>query len=230
MAQLDEYRDFILVDNLNDIWERLSEVNKNKPGSAQLDIVLDNAGFELLTDLCLAEFLTTAKLVKSVHFHGKSMPWFVSDVTKQDFIYTLNHLSSSPTEELARVGKVWLQRVNQGSWVYHVHSFWTLPHDFSEMKKTAPELYTQLAKSDMILFKGDLNYRKLTGDRQWEFTVSFEEALRGFHPAPLCALRSLKCDTVVGLKEGQAEKTSAIESDWMINANWAVVQYCGKVL
>ncbi len=56
---------------------------------ARVDVILDNAGFELVTDLVLADFLVSAGLAKQIRFHGKSIPWFVSDVTKQDFEWTI---------------------------------------------------------------------------------------------------------------------------------------------
>ena len=62
---------------------------------------------------------------------------------------------------------------------------------FSRMGDTDPELYRTLAQSSFVLFKGDLNYRKLIGDLAWPPTSSFERALQGFNPAPLATLRTL---------------------------------------
>ena len=78
-----------------------------------------------------------------------------------------------------------------GSWRIQRDPFWTYPHDFSEMVVAAPELYEELSSSVLLIFKGDLNYRKLVGDLEWPVQTSFSRALRGFRPAPLVALRTL---------------------------------------
>ena len=210
------------------VWDTLTAAGADKPGSVRLDIVLDNAGFELITDLCMAEFLLASNLVKCIQFHGKSIPWFVSDVTRRDFDFTLDYLSEASSNVMSALGRKWRERISDGSFVYKDHDFWTLPHDFSEMKKVAPGLYQELSQSDLIIFKGDLNYRKLVADRQWAVTVPFEQALRGFHPAPLCSLRTLKADVVTGLAEGVLERVQACDKDWMTDGQWAVVQCCLK--
>ena len=46
-------------------------------------------GVELYSDLCLADALLHYGLADEVVFHGKPFPWFVSDVTRDDFDETL---------------------------------------------------------------------------------------------------------------------------------------------
>ena len=194
----------------------------------QLDIVLDNAGFELFSDLCLAEFLLTAGFVQRVVFHPKSFPWFVSDVTQTDFDWTLDQLAAAADERLSRLGKRWKGRCVEKSFAMFHHGFWTLPYDYVQMQVHAPDLYTELGKSSLIIFKGDLNYRKLARDRKWNPTTGFEVALDNFQPAPLCALRTLKCDLVVGLRPGQAAETQEKYEKWMLTGDFGVVQFVDR--
>ena len=192
--------------------------------------MLDNAGFELVTDLCLAEFLLSAKLATSVHFHAKTFPWFVSDVTKCDFDHTLQYFAQSNSIAMDRLVKILKSRFEDGTMTFQAHDFWTLPFPYSDMSKYAKDLYVDLSQAKLIFFKGDLNYRKLVGDLDWNTTTSFETSLRGFHPAPLLSLRTLKADVVTGLTEGQAEEVRGKESRWMVSGNWAVMPFCDKVV
>ncbi|KAI7799409.1 damage-control phosphatase ARMT1 [Triplophysa rosa] len=225
---LPDLQRFILVDDSNKVWSTL--VAAQGCGSsgmkrARVDIVLDNAGFELITDLVLADFLVSAGLAKQIRFHGKSFPWFVSDVTKQDFEWTIMQTMASNHKWMSASGAQWKHFMKDGTWSYHDHAFWTSPHEFCDMPADAADLYAMLQDSDLILFKGDLNYRKLTGDRMWEHTVLFDRALRGFQAAPLCSIRTLKANVQVGLQSGHAEQLSSEDPDWMTNGKYAVIQF-----
>jgi len=203
------------------VWQLLESAKPHRC----IDIVLDNAGFEFFTDLCLAEFLISSGTASQIRFHGKQIPWFVSDVTASDWQWTLEQLSNSSMATLCQLGKRWQQYLLDGIWQFSTHPFWTLPYDYTSMKSVARDLYDDLSAADLILFKGDLNYRKLVGDRAWPSTTSFNVALCGFSPTSLCCLRTLKCDVVVGLPEGQAESTQAQDADWMLTGSYAVIQF-----
>lgn len=212
------------------LWSTLTSTQKpglpGKTTAVRLDIVLDNAGFELVTDLVLADFLVSSGLVREVHFHGKSFPWFVSDTTANDFQWVIRQTMAANHRWMSKSGVQWQRYLKEGVWSYHDHPFWTQPHEFCDMAADAPDLYATLQSSDLLVFKGDLNYRKLTGDRYWDHTVGFGTALRGFEPAPLCTLRTLKSDLQVGLQPGHGQKLSSQEPDWMISSKYAVIQFC----
>jgi hypothetical protein len=39
------------------------------------------------------------------------------------------------------------------------------------------------------------------GDLTWPVDTPFSTALRRFHPAPLCVMRTLKCNTLAGVSK-----------------------------
>ncbi|XP_056373206.1 damage-control phosphatase ARMT1 [Hyla sarda] len=224
LASLEDFKAFILVDDTTSVWNILSMKTDGNTGT-RVDFVLDNAGFELITDLVLADAMLSLNLATEVHFHGKVKPWYVSDTTKHDFDWTVRQCLAANNKWMSKCGQTWKENLKKGRWVYHEHLFWTLPHEFCTMAEVAPDLYTELQKSDLVLFKGDLNYRKLTGDRKWDFTVPFSQALRSFHPAPLCSIRTLKADVQVGLPAGVGEQLAATETDWLTTGKYGVIQF-----
>ena len=216
----------LLVDDTHDTFDLLLNSIQSDPQRerGRIDIVLDNSGYELFNDLCLADWLLCAGFATIVHLHIKCFPWFVSDATRRDFDWLLDQLHSSDNPHLRRLGENWHAYVSSGSWNVREHKFWTLPHEFVHMKTLACDLYEGLAKSNLVIMKGDLNYRKLLADRHWPHDVSFVKGLDGFSPAPILALRSLKAELVVGLKPGQDRDVAKQDGDWMISGQYAVVQ------
>lgn len=224
-SQLDHLKAWILVDHTSEVWELLRSIDRGSDHEMHIDFVLDNAGFEVFTDLCLAEFLLSLNLAKTIHLHVKNIPWFVSDASVDDILWQIDQMKKSDNDCVSRLGTKWQTRFKEGSFKFKEHLYWTLPHDYSEMKTTSPDLYANLSKAKLIFFKGDLNYRKLVGDRKWPHTTQFSEALWGFCPAPLCSLRTLKADVVVGLKPGQDNAVMSKDEMWMVNGTYAVIQY-----
>ena len=72
----------------------------------------------------------------------------------------------------------WTEYIQAGIWTVQADSFWTFPHPFNMMADTDPDLYKELGQADLIIFKGDLNYRKLVGDLNWETTTTLKTALQ----------------------------------------------------
>jgi len=176
----------ILVNHLPAAFDVLRKAKKADAGS-RVSIVLDNAGFELFVDLVLAGYLLTEGLASEVVLHPKSIPWFVSDVVPKDFADLLNVLADpqafyaaattdasndKPPEALAdeEVENLkflfdnWGHLHSEGKLVLRPSHFWTHPGSFWRMPHTAPEVLKDLKESELVIFKGDLNYRKLTGD------------------------------------------------------------------
>merc|ERR1711936_413916 len=213
----------ILSNNSREAWECLVGSGRG----STVDIVMDNSGFELFTDLCLADFLVTSGVAAKVRMRIKDQPWFVSDTTSHDLSWTLNQLARGEVthDPLSVLSRRWSGYLETGHWTLHPDSFWTYPHPFNLMENTDPDLYLQLSQASLVIFKGDLNYRKLVGDLNWETTATFRTALQGFLPTSLLSLRTAKADVMVGLEPGQAEEVTTLDTDWMVTGQWGVIQF-----
>ncbi len=129
----------------------------------------------------------------------KCHPWFVSDTMSKDLEWTLvqletnnhNGMNIETQFDCSETARRWRTYLKEGIWTVCEDPFWTFPHDYSQTKSVDPDLYRSMSECDLVIFKGDLNYRKLVGDLDWPTTTSFETALQGFHPAPILALRTL---------------------------------------
>ncbi|GAA6036170.1 hypothetical protein JCM8097_006813 [Rhodosporidiobolus ruineniae] len=249
LQSVERGKSFLLKDDFEKAWEHVKELK-----GGRVDFVLDNSGFELFTDLCLADWLVTlSPFVSEVVIHPKLIPWFVSDVQPHDFTLLLSTLCSrspsyifadaslSPDETAAldALAERWNRYVDEGTFRLSVPKelkmgekggeaadFWTSPLPFSDLPSAAPALLADLKVSDLVLFKGDLNYRKLVSDAWWPTTHPFDAALGplAFH-FPILSLRTCKADTVCGLEESVEERVEREDEGWRKNGKYAVVSF-----
>lgn len=178
----------ILVNDLGATYDVLKKAKSEGKKERRVDIVLDNAGFELYVDLILAGFLLSSGLATLVVLHPKSIPWFVSDVLPADFAALLNALvnpkqfyetpsdddklqdrtpSALSDKDVADLGflfQEWSQMYAEGQLILRPNRFWTYPGSYWRLPSFEKSLYEDLKSSEVVIFKGDLNYRKLTGD------------------------------------------------------------------
>ncbi|KAF1851116.1 DUF89-domain-containing protein [Cucurbitaria berberidis CBS 394.84] len=250
----------ILVNDLSKAFSILKAAQKQGKKERRVDIVLDNAGFELFVDLILAGYLLASGLATNVVFHPKSIPWFVSDVLPADFGALLSALAAPQgfygtlSDEDKHAGKEaaplsdtenaslqflfenWSGMHAEGQLVLRPNDFWTAGGSYWRLPKTEPELYEDLKESELVIFKGDLNYRKLTADAAWSPTTPFTDAIGPMGPGSgirVLALRTCKADVVVGLPEGEDERIKATAGGggdsgarkWAWSGKWAVVQF-----
>ncbi|PLN86969.1 DUF89-domain-containing protein [Aspergillus taichungensis] len=248
----------ILVNDIPAAYNVLSEVRRERGTGGRVDIVLDNSGFELYVDLLLADYLLSTGLASRVILHPKSMPWFVSDVVPADLADLLlvlsepesffeeqnsknsqnagQTLTESEKTDLISLGKRWNAFQKSGQLILQENAFWTTAGSYWRLPHKAPGLFKGFQESDLVIFKGDLNYRKLTGDVQWDATTSYSKAI-----GPLglgsgvrtLALRTCKADVVVGLAENQDEQVQREHGGnadpkartWAWTGKWAVASF-----
>lgn len=178
----------IVVNDLDKAFKVLTAAQKLDKKERRVDIVLDNAGFELFVDLILAGYLLAAGLATTIVLHPKSIPWFVSDVLPHDFASLISALAdpqafyTTISDDEKHAGKTppplsdtevanlkflfdhWSRIHAEGQLVLRPNDFWTAGGSYWRLPKTEPSLFEDLKESELVIFKGDLNYRKLTGD------------------------------------------------------------------
>ncbi len=180
-------------------------------------IVLDNAGAELIADLALA-----ANILRNqgrVTVHAKPHPTFVSDVTLPDLDATMQRLAAedTPAQQIARTLTTAL---GEGTLQIATHPFWVSP---GAGWLCPPDLVEHLTEADLIIFKGDANYRRLLGDLHWDPTTPIGRIVRP--PKPLLALRTAKAEVVAGLTQDVVDRAARIDRGWISSGEWGLIQY-----
>lgn len=237
------FKENVVDDDTIQVWDLLSSMPNSKT-SREIHVVLDNAGFEFMTDLIFVAYLLAANYATTVVLHGKAIPWFVSDATVHDLESTLNtlehaqfsnHVTEVEARSLKQFSSMLRGHFGSGRLRYEAHPFWTTQHPYARVPEVAPQLYTQLAAAELVIFKGDLNYRKLVFDGLWPRTTTFQRALGTLGtPAEadkpglrILSLRTCKADTCVGLQTGKEEELDSCgTSEWTRTGKYAVVSFC----
>uniref|UniRef100_A0A6U4MP20 Sugar phosphate phosphatase n=2 Tax=Hemiselmis andersenii TaxID=464988 RepID=A0A6U4MP20_HEMAN len=207
---------------LQDESEAAIELLMAAGGKARVDFILDNSGIELLCDLLLADYLLSHKLASEVHLHAKGEPLFISDAMPKDVASHIAALEARGDAAMQHLAANLKRHIEANKLIVKSHMFWTAPRLFWEMPR---KLADEVASSTLVLVKGDANYRRLVGDRAWPVTVPLSDIVQPWFPAPMLALRTLKAEIAVGLTHDQAERAKARDEDWMVNGQFAQIQF-----
>lgn len=248
----------ILHNQVNEVYDLLKK-QRDEGKAGRIDIVLDNSGFELFVDLIFGGYLLATGFATEIVFHPKSLPWFVSDVLPGDFTDLINalrdpvsyfdspenrystdsevqetSLSDSQKSDLVFLFSEWSELHTEGKFLLRPNQFWTTAASYWRLPSVAPRLFEDLRQSELVIFKGDLNYRKLTADAVWDPTTSFSKAIGEMGKVGsgvrILALRTCKADVVVGLDEGKDAELRNGDSEegkrkWAWSGKWAVIQF-----
>ncbi|MBN1246206.1 MAG: protein-glutamate O-methyltransferase family protein, partial [Anaerolineae bacterium] len=179
----------ILIDDTEAVRAQLAD------GVDQVAFINDNVGADALFDLVLADHLLVTGKARRVVFYLKNQPFFVSDAMPQDIMEILARLGAAVKSPLAALGERLGRAMVAGHLVLTTDRFWTRCLPFRAMP---PTLMAQLASADLVILKGDVNYRRLLDDRHWPPTTPLRVAAGDF-PRPFLVLRTLKGEIIVGL-------------------------------
>ncbi len=185
-------------------------------------LVTDNAGPELAMDLVLADSLL-ASGTGALFLHVKLHPAFVSDATAPDVLSLVARLVSGGFGDAGTALASRLEAAfSEARLRIAPDLFWNSP---SWLSALPPRIGSLLASGELVILKGDVNYRRLVGDALWrpETPLAQAAALWGRHPPILC-LRALKSDAVAGLPPGAAERLDATSPDWRTDGSRGVAQ------
>lgn len=216
-GQSEERSNYLLHDDLDRVLDYLNAIEETGPG---FDIILDNVGVELAADLILTHHLIGRWEGSQVTVHAKAHPTFVSDATSEDVLRAISILQKSDTSSAASLGDNLKRAFDNGRLQLNDHSFWTSPLPLWQMPS---ELYDQFGNRNLLILKGDANYRRAVGDLHWPYNTPVDEVM-SYAPSPMLALRTLKSEVACGIKVKQAERAAQRDPDWMTNGKWAVRQ------
>ncbi|MCI3238356.1 damage-control phosphatase ARMT1 family protein [Streptomyces spinosisporus] len=189
-------------------------------GAGTLCLIADNAGRELIPDLLLiAHLLERGRIARAV-LHVKPYPYYVSDATTADVLDALRRLTGAQGAAV-EYGSILWSAMTDGRLVLRAHPFSSAPLPFADLPA---DLRAELATATLTIVKGDLNYRRLVGDRLWPPTTPFADVTSHF-PGPVAALRTLKSDVITGLTPTtEATLTATEPQTWRTAGTHALIQ------
>lgn len=218
----DEAMAYVLVDDGAEVGSFLARAaERARNDGARVDVLMDNAGFELVSDLALIDYLLDSGRAAVVHLHLKPHPLFVSDALAADLRKTVAALTVEEEGAVRAFGERLHGYLEAGCMVLHQDYFWTSPLPAWEMPA---DLRETLAASHLVISKGDANYRRLLGDRHWAFATPFERIVSYF-PAPLLALRTLKSEVAAGLPADRIASLNSEHPGWTTSGRWGMIQF-----
>jgi len=241
LDEIKKSNDNLISDDSLKIWNYVSKLKGER-----IDFILDNSGYETYNDLVFADWLMTKGFATKIVWHCKQIPWYVSDTNIKDFEWIINTCINPPdilrdfdNTNVIEMARRWKNYLDKDQWILNDDIFWTSNYPFWHMSIFAPKLYEYLSNSSLLIFKGDMNYRKIVYDCYWPYTTPFIEACGNFGKPdfssgksfpPFACLRTCKADVIVGLKEGIAENLDKKCKDWLVNGKYGIIQFNDKYL
>ncbi|ANW21953.1 damage-control phosphatase ARMT1 family protein [Streptomyces clavuligerus] len=206
--------DGLVADDAAVLWQLLPA-----GAGSTVAVVADNAGRELIPDLILIDHLLVHRHAKRVVLHVKPSPYYVSDAMTADVVDCLRRLTEAPGEA-GRIGNRLWEAVATGHVEIRTHPFFCAPLSYAEMPD---DLREEFAAVTLTILKGDLNYRRLVGDRMWDARTRFAD-LTAYFPGAVAALRTLKSDVIVGLEQKTLDALERSGRAWRTSGTHALVQ------
>ncbi|KAL3664036.1 Hairy/enhancer-of-split with YRPW motif protein 2 [Phytophthora oleae] len=216
--------ELLLVDHSDKIVSYLEKKAREVGGTENVSVeyINDNSGTELLLDLALADHLLTHGWCGKVTMNVKMEPMYVSDAIGADVhehIFEMQRDTRTP--EIQDLGRRLARYVQEKKLMVRPDIFWNRCTFYWQMPV---EMQKRLANEAMLMIiKGDLNYRRLLGDRLWSPSTPIEEVVPYF-PTAFVSFRTMKSTLVAGIPTAIVEKLDNEDPKWRFNGKRAIIQ------
>jgi hypothetical protein len=219
-TNMDAQRHNIILDHSQKVYYLMKEK------IAKTAYIFDNVGKELFFDLSFIDYLLESDLAESFTCYLKNQPFFVSDAMVKDLERTLYLLKASQSEKDRDLAERITHAQKSGQIKYETPPFFA----FGRMFRQLPEILNDhLSSHNLVILKGDVNYRRLMGDRHWPPTTPIEKAA-GYFPTNVLSFRTLKAELVVGLDEDTLRFLDTEgENGWRINGKRGMITFLEKI-
>lgn len=205
----------------------------NDVANKNVHIIVDNFGIEFLSDLVLG-YCLKIKGACTVTYHVKHLPIFVSDVVENDQILMFETLKKLLSESKENEEKKTdyinalnsLENMAKESFRFKANYFFNMPFGFAELQpnklkierpdalKLIKETYSIFTGEDLLIIKGDLNYRRLVEDKLWNHRVKTSSRIK-YATAPMLVIRSYKSSVVMDCSSAKVKSlVSEYGPDW----------------
>ncbi|CAI5724663.1 unnamed protein product [Hyaloperonospora brassicae] len=223
-ASFDLDDELLLVDHTDRVIDYLEHHTRETGDATALNVQFmnDNSGAELLLDLALADHLLARGWCGKVTLNVKVEPMYVSDATPADVHEHIAEMQrETRTLEVQALGKRLATYVKTDALVIESDIFWNRYTYYWDMPMA---LQTRFAReATLVIIKGDLNYRRLLGDRLWPPSTPVEEAVPYF-PTAFVSFRTLKSNPVVGIPPDIVAKLDKEDPKWRYNGKRGTIQ------
>jgi len=225
-------RDLLLVNHEWDAAQLLlktSNIDRNldsisKSEKNEVHIIMDNSGAELAGDLVLAgTILDTTNL--RVVLRPKLYPTYVSDTISKDIYIFLQKAEYHPDEQIVSWAESIRNYLDEGRLVIAPDDFWCRTGFMAECDQRIDQSF---ARAQLVVVKGDFNYRRFMRDTIWPNTTSGSHAM-ALNPksllgqSPILFLRTMKSDCLAGIDSQLVDTLDTQEPGWRIQGKRGLI-------
>lgn len=221
------------IDDSKEFW---TDYASDLGGTSKINILVDNFGIEFLSDIILGYYFILKKGRDTdieIIYHVNELPIFVSDVRSGDeklLFDILSSLTENNEEYTALLDDI--RSFIGTKLIFRPDFFCNMPNNYNIISKPEYKNIRELSaikdifnSSNLLIVKGDLNYRRMVGDKNYNPNKKIESRI-GYIKCPVLIIRSFKSDcTLLGRKGREFLRNKNIEQDWQSSGKYGIIQY-----